>query len=166
MFDESGQPEKVRDGFAESKNRGNLGMAAMGLRPYGLPPGQDQKRWNDLTQKAKLEWHNNKYPENQLKSMPPLEKLWPEDEIVRVHQIPDVEDQIFLLAASGMMIRFAASQTAESGRTAKGTWVMEVRDKVNSGFNDHIISSARLPAELIDADAEFELDNLAQGEEE
>jgi len=101
-----------------------------------------------------LAWHNDKYPENQLKTAPALEKLWPGDEIVRVHQIPDVSDQIFLLAASGMMIRFAANQTASSGRTAKGTWVMEVRDKENGGFNDEIISSARLDADLIDEEDE------------
>jgi len=154
IVDDNGEIEKVRDGFALSKNRGTQGATAMGLRLAGVPPGQDRKRWQALSKKEKLAWHNDKYPENQLKTAPALEKLWPRDEIVRVHQIPDVSDQIFLLAASGMMIRFAANQTASSGRTAKGTWVMEVRDKENGGFNDEIISSARLDAELIDEEDE------------
>jgi DNA gyrase subunit A len=154
VLDDKGEIEKVRDGFAVSKNRGTQGVKSMGLRLAGVPPGQDRKRWQALSKKEKLAWHNDKYPENQLKTAPALEKLWPGDEIVRVHQIPDVSDQIFLLAASGMMIRFAANQTASSGRTAKGTWVMEVRDKENGGFNDEIISSARLDADLIDEEDE------------
>jgi DNA gyrase subunit A len=154
VLDDNGEIEKVRDGFAVSKNRGTQGVKSMGLRLAGVPPGQDRKRWQALSKKEKLAWHNDKYPANQLKTAPALEKLWPGDEIVRVHQIPDVSDQIFLLAASGMMIRFAANQTASSGRTAKGTWVMEVRDKENGGFNDEIISSARLDTELIDEEDE------------
>ncbi len=33
---------------------------------------------------------------------------------------------------------------------------MEVRDKKEGGFSDHVISSARLPAELIDEVDEFD----------
>jgi DNA gyrase subunit A len=149
---EDGKVTTVRDGFAESLNRGTQGVNSMGLRGEGFPTGHDPKRWTAMTNKAKVEWHNAKFPENELKNITALEKLWPGDEIVRIHQIPDVDDQIFLLAGSGMLIRFAAHQTAESGRVAKGTWVMEVRDKVNGGFADEIISSARLPAELIGED--------------
>jgi DNA gyrase subunit A len=154
IINDKGETETVRDGFAESKNRGTQGVKSMGLRLEGHPPGQDNKRWDALSNKEKVAWHNNKYPDNQLKTSAAIGKLWPGDEIIRVHQIPDVLDQIFLLAASGMMIRFSADQTAESGRTAKGTWVMEVRDKENGGFKDEIISSARLDAHLIDEEDE------------
>ena len=80
-----------------------------------------------------------------------------EDEIVRVHTIPDVSDQLFLLTGKGMMIRVRAGDTKETtGKATKGTRVMELRDKENGGFVDEIIFSARLPAELIDEEDEFE----------
>ena len=73
------------------------------------------------------------------------------DEIVRVHTIPDLSDQLFLLTAKGMMIRVRADQTKETtGKSTKGTRVMELRDKKKGGFIDEIIFSARLPAELVD----------------
>ncbi|MBO57661.1 MAG: DNA gyrase subunit A [Euryarchaeota archaeon] len=73
------------------------------------------------------------------------------DEIVRVHTIPDLGDQIFLLTSKGMMIRVRADQTKETtGKATKGTRVMELRDREKGGFVDEIIFSARLPAELID----------------
>ena len=75
------------------------------------------------------------------------------DSIVSVRQIPDVSDHLFLLTAKGMMIRVKASQTKETlGRSSKGTRVMELRNKEKGGFVDHIINSARLPAELLDTD--------------
>ncbi len=75
------------------------------------------------------------------------------DEIVSVRQVPDLDDQLFLLTASGMMIRIRAGQTKEtSGKSTKGTRVMELRNKEKGGFIDEIIFSARLPAELIDED--------------
>ncbi|HJN55105.1 MAG TPA: DNA gyrase C-terminal beta-propeller domain-containing protein, partial [Candidatus Poseidoniales archaeon] len=50
------------------------------------------------------------------------------DEIVRVHTIPDLADQLFLLTGKGMMIRVRADQTKEtSGKATKGTRVMELR---------------------------------------
>jgi len=75
------------------------------------------------------------------------------DEIVRVHTIPDLSDQLFLLTGKGMMIRVRADQTKETtGKATKGTRVMELRDRDKGGFVDEIIFSARLPANLIDED--------------
>ena len=75
------------------------------------------------------------------------------DEIVRVHTIPDLGDQLFLLTGKGMMIRVRADQTKETtGKATKGTRVMELRDREKGGFVDEIIFSARLPADLIDDD--------------
>ena len=75
-----------------------------------------------------------------------------------------------------MMIRFKAYNEAkdsrrEVGRSAAGNWVMEVRDKINGGFSDQVISSARLPADLIDdSDDDDELEEIEpefdDGEEE
>jgi DNA gyrase subunit A len=87
------------------------------------------------------------------------------DEIVSVHTIPDLSDQLFLLTGKGMMIRVRTEQTKEtSGKKTKGTRVMELRDKEKGGFLDQIIFSARLPAELIDED-DIPEDTVA-GEEE
>jgi DNA gyrase subunit A len=87
------------------------------------------------------------------------------DEIVSVHTIPDLSDQLFLLTGKGMMIRVRTEQTKEtSGKKTKGTRVMELRDKEKGGFSDRIIFSARLPAELIDED-DIPEDTVA-GEEE
>ena len=86
------------------------------------------------------------------------------DEIVRVHTIPDLADQIFLLTNKGMMIRVRADQTKETtGKSTKGTRVMELRDKKKGGFLDEIIFSARLPAELVDDEDQI---HLADGSEE
>jgi hypothetical protein len=148
----NGKHQNVADGFYLAKNRGAQGVRTMRLRPEGVPTGVSYKNWVSLSNKEKVDWHNSKFPENVLKSIPSVEKLWPGDEIVRVHQVPNEEDQIFLLAASGMMIRFSAGQTAEAKTKATlGTWVMEVRDKENGGFIDCIISSASLPADLVDS---------------
>ena len=71
------------------------------------------------------------------------------DSISRVHQVPNLEDQLFLLSGKGIVIRISASQTKEtSGRSSKGTRVMELRDKDKSKFVDELIFSARMPAEL------------------
>ena len=90
------------------------------------------------------------------------------DEIVRVHTIPDLEDQLFLLTKKGMMIRVRANKTKETtGKVTKGTRVMELRDRDKGGFVDEIIFSARLPAELVDEeDAEPEDGAGVDGEEE
>ena len=90
------------------------------------------------------------------------------DEIVRVHTIPDLGDQLFLLTGKGMMIRVRADQTKETtGKVTKGTRVMELRDREKGGFVDEIIFSARLPSVLIDEeDAEPEAELVVDGEEE
>ncbi|MDP6212378.1 MAG: DNA gyrase subunit A [Candidatus Thalassarchaeaceae archaeon] len=76
--------------------------------------------------------------------------LYPGDTIVGVNQIPDEDDQIFMLTSSGMMIRIGAAQTKETiGRASKGTRVMELRDRATKKFTDEIIYVTRLPSELI-----------------
>jgi DNA gyrase subunit A len=71
------------------------------------------------------------------------------DVISRVHQIPNLDDQLFLLSGKGVVIRISALQTKEtSGRSSKGTRVMELRDSNKSKFVDKLIFSARMPAEL------------------
>ena len=56
-----------------------------------------------------------------------------------------------------MMIRVRADQTKETtGKSTKGTRVMELRDKDKGGYVDEIIFSARLPAELIDEEDDFD----------
>ena len=73
------------------------------------------------------------------------------DSIARVHQIPDLGDQLFLLSRKGTVIRISASQTKEtSGRASKGTRVMELRNKEKNGFVDELIYSARMPSDLVE----------------
>ena len=87
------------------------------------------------------------------------------DLIVCVKQVPDLEDQLFMLTEKGMMIRLVAGQTKEtSGKSTKGTRIMELRNKDRSGFVDEIISAARLPADL--ADPSQETAEVASSEEE
>ena len=87
-------------------------------------------------------------------------ELYPGDTIVGVNQIPDEDDQIFILTSSGMMIRIGVSQTKETiGRASKGTRVMELRDRATKKFTDEIINVTRLPSELISIEE-------TQGEEE
>ena len=86
------------------------------------------------------------------------------DLISRVHQIPDINDQLFLLSRKGIVIRIAASQTKEtSGRASKGTRVMELRSKDKSSFEDELIFSARMPSGLVD---EILTEKVAVSEEE
>ena len=74
-----------------------------------------------------------------------------------VNQIPDENDQIFMLTSSGMMIRIGASQTKETiGRASKGTRVMELRDRGTKKFIDEIIYVTRLPSELISTEESSE----------
>jgi Ca2+-binding EF-hand superfamily protein len=62
-----------------------------------------------------------------------------------------------------MMIRVSADQTKEtSGKATKGTRVMELRDRDKGGFVDEIIFSARLPAELVDEEDEFDAMDVNQ----
>ena len=73
------------------------------------------------------------------------------DEIISVRQIPDLSDQLFMLTKSGMMIRLLANQTKETvGKVAKGTRIMELRNKDKTGYVDEIIFVARLPSELVE----------------
>ena len=72
------------------------------------------------------------------------------DEIVAVRQIPDVQDNLFLLTAKGMMIRVKAEDTKfTKNRSTKGNKIMELRNKSKTKFEDEIIFAARIPAELI-----------------
>ena len=88
------------------------------------------------------------------------------DSIVSVRQIPDLEDQLFMLAKSGMMIRMPASQTKETlGKVTKGTRIMELRGSDKKKYVDEIIFVARLPSELIEDDA-VEMDIEPSAEEE
>ncbi|MBT5280385.1 MAG: DNA gyrase subunit A [Euryarchaeota archaeon] len=81
------------------------------------------------------------------------------DEIVSVRQIPDLEDQLFILTKTGMMIRLAAAQTKETrGKVTKGTRIMELRNADKTGHVDEIIFVARLPAELLEDDKTLESD--------
>ena len=80
-----------------------------------------------------------------------------DDEIISVRQIPNLSDQLFMLTKSGMMIRLAANQTKETvGKVAKGTRIMELRNKDKTGYDDEIIFVARLPSELIEENSDDE----------
>jgi len=81
-----------------------------------------------------------------------------EDQIVGVRQIPDLDDQLFMLTASGMMIRMPATQTKETlGKVTKGTRIMELRDSAKKSHVDEIIFVARLPAGLIVSDDDIDV---------
>ena len=87
------------------------------------------------------------------------------DQIISVRVVPDLSDHLFLLTKSGMMIRIRVSQTKEtSGKSTRGTRVMELRDKQKGGFTDEIIFSSRVSASLLDVDDED--DETSLGEEE
>lgn len=89
------------------------------------------------------------------------------DSIISVRTIPDINDHLFLLTKSGMMIRIRVSQTKEtSGKSTRGTRVMELRDKVKGGFTDEIIFSSRVSASLLDVDDEDVEGETVLGEEE
>ena len=73
-----------------------------------------------------------------------------DDHIVSVRQIPDLEDQLFMLTGSGMMIRMASGQTKETlGKVTKGTRIMELRNSERTGYVDEIVFVARLPSDLV-----------------
>ncbi len=79
------------------------------------------------------------------------------DEIVGVRQIPDLDDQLFMLTGSGMMIRMVSGQTKETlGKVTKGTRIMELRNRDRTGYVDEIVFVARLPSELISTDESLE----------
>ena len=89
------------------------------------------------------------------------------DVISRVHQIPNLDDQLFLLSGKGIVIRISAIQTKEtSGRSSKGTRVMELRSKDKKSFTDQLIFSARMPAELADEILTEKSVDTPDGEEE
>lgn len=86
------------------------------------------------------------------------------DYIISARQIPNPEDNVFLLTKKGMMIRINAGQTKETkNKKSKGTRVMELRNAKKTGFVDHIIFAARLPAELVESDS---LDDDSEGNSE
>ena len=88
------------------------------------------------------------------------------DSIVSVRQIPNEQDNIFLLTEKGMMIRVEAeSSKLTSGRVTRGTRLMELRSRDKS-IEDRIIFAARLPAELLSVDDEEEEGATSEGEEE
>ena len=75
-----------------------------------------------------------------------------DDRIVSVRQIPDLDDQLFMLTATGMMIRMVSGQTKGTlGKVTKGTRIMELRNADRTGYVDEIIFVARLPADLVDS---------------
>ncbi|RJU92904.1 MAG: DNA gyrase subunit A, partial [Candidatus Poseidoniales archaeon] len=90
------------------------------------------------------------------------------DSIISVRTIPDLNDHLFLLTKSGMMIRIRVNQTKEtSGKSTRGTRVMELRNKKNGGFVDELIFSSRISASLLDIDDDDEEGNDAsEGSEE
>lgn len=80
-----------------------------------------------------------------------------QDSIISVRTIPDLNDHLFLLTKSGMMIRIRVNQTKEtSGKSTRGTRVMELRNKKSGGFVDELIFSSRISASLLDIDDEDE----------
>ena len=91
------------------------------------------------------------------------------DSIISVRKIPNPNDHIFLLTKKGMMIRTEVSQTKKTtGKATRGTRVMELRNKSKDGYDDEVIFSARLPAELIESsqkDAETEFDIIDQNKD-
>jgi len=83
-----------------------------------------------------------------------------DDHIVSVRQIPDLEDQLFMLTGSGMMIRMASGQTKETlGKVTKGTRIMELRNSERTGYVDEIVFVARLPSDLVDSGDDLEGDS-------
>ena len=92
------------------------------------------------------------------------------DTIISVRTIPDMNDHLFLLTKSGMMIRIRIDQTKEtSGKATRGTRLMELRDKEKGGFTDEIIFSSRVAASLLDDemdDEDGESSGETSGEEE
>ena len=88
------------------------------------------------------------------------------DTLVSVREIPDVNDQLFLLTQKGMLIRLHAGQTKETkGKKSKGTRIMELRNADRTGFVDEIIFTARLPADLVEEEAPSEGEEGSSEEE-
>jgi DNA gyrase subunit A len=88
------------------------------------------------------------------------------DSIISVRTIPDLNDHLFLLTKSGMMIRIRVDQTKETtGKATRGTRVMELRDKEKGGFVDELIFSSRVSASLLD-DEDAETSEAPTSEEE
>ena len=89
------------------------------------------------------------------------------DYIISARQIPNLEDNLFLLTKKGMMIRINAGQTKETkNKKSKGTRIMELRNAKKTGFDDHIIFAARLPAELVENDENDAHDDEEAGNSE
>ena len=80
-------------------------------------------------------------------------KIDEDDEIISAKHIPDLGDNLFILTKKGMMIRIVTGQTKDTKtKKSKGTRIMELRNKSRDGYNDEIIFTARLPAELLEED--------------
>ena len=92
-----------------------------------------------------------------------------DDMIISVRKIPNPDDHLFLLTKKGMMIRTEVSQTKRTTvKATRGTRVMELRNKSKDGYDDEVIFSARLPAELIESskeNAEEEFDLIDQNQD-
>ncbi len=89
------------------------------------------------------------------------------DSIISVRTIPDLNDHLFLLTKSGMMIRIRVDQTKETtGKATRGTRVMELRDKEKGGFVDELIFSSRVSASLLEDDEDAETPQGPTSEEE
>ena len=146
-------------GMAKRSRLGDGGM-------HDVLADEGERVWDDRTGKHKQERDGYRKTSRGAGGVTTM-KLDDEhgDEIVRVHTIPDLGDQLFLLTSKGMMIRVKAVQTKETtGKATKGTRVMELRDREKGGFIDEIIFSARLPAELVDEEDEFdEMDTDGDG---
>ena len=86
------------------------------------------------------------------------------DYIISARQIPNLDDNVFLLTKKGMMIRINAGQTKETkNKKSKATRIMELRNAKKTGFVDHIIFAARLPAELVEQDEFDAMDTDGDG---
>ena len=116
-----------------------------------IPSMKDGMPVMDSEGKQKMETDGYRLAKNRGGSGVKTMSLNDGDRIARVHQIPDLGDQLFLLSKKGTVIRISASQTKEtSGRSSKGTRVMELRNKEKNGFSDELIYSARMPSDLVE----------------
>ena len=140
----------------ENTNVLTLSEQGMGKRTRigsgdSLPMMKDGVPLLDSEGKQKMETDGYRLAKNRGGSGVKTMNLNEGDSISRVHQIPDLDDQLFLLSRKGTVIRISASQTKEtSGRASKGTRVIELRNKEKNGFVDELIYSARMPSDLVE----------------
>ena len=87
-----------------------------------------------------------------------------DDKIISAKHIPDLGDNLFILTKKGMMIRIVTGQTKDTKtKKSKGTRIMELRNKSRDGYEDEIIFTARLPAELLEQDQFDAMDTDGDG---